>query len=327
MSAVDTKKNSSTDSPCPDCSPFLTWNYDKLASDTEKAIVFRSLVATVQLQPALNGSLEAKAISLASNADDSFTVFVHFVVTLVSSPNRAITTTTMKMLAGLVWRCSPKKLLSLVRADLIVQLINTLAPQSISFAEAVDSHTNLLFTIYRSLRLTTPFILKFLGLKDDSEQPAVHETVLNQVVVPSEKYIGHLCVNRFSIIEGEQSTNFLELLAQILEISSYYQPTMENVLHMPLFLTIPSCLTFFDYDHAIEHFLHTMKQTQRQWNEQRGDVRQMWKTVNRMLRMEGTEEVIEEKLQNDKNSWYGGLLVSSSIKWSNLLGMNLPNLW
>ncbi|KAK2940019.1 hypothetical protein BLNAU_25075 [Blattamonas nauphoetae] len=61
-----------------------------------------------------------------------------------------------------------------------------------------------------------------------------------------------------------------------------------------------------------------------EWNKTMGDQRQMGKMVHRMLRMEGIEDVIEEKLQNDKTGIYGGLIVDKSIEWNNLLGMNLP---
>ncbi|KAK2944280.1 hypothetical protein BLNAU_20776 [Blattamonas nauphoetae] len=49
----------------------------------------------------------------------------------------------------------------------------------------------------------------------------------------------------------------------------------------------------------------------------------MWKIVSRMLRMEGMENVIEAKLENDKDM-YGRSIVDKSIEWNNLLGMNLP---
>ncbi|KAK2939908.1 hypothetical protein BLNAU_25185 [Blattamonas nauphoetae] len=55
----------------------------------------------------------------------------------------------------------------------------------------------------------------------------------------------------------------------------------------------------------------------------KGDQRQMWKIVSRMLRMEGMENVIEAKLENDKDM-YGRSIVDKSIEWNNLLGMNLP---
>ncbi|KAK2953081.1 hypothetical protein BLNAU_12070 [Blattamonas nauphoetae] len=233
----------------------------------------------------------------------------------------------MKMLETLIIWYSPNIRLALVKADLIPQIINTLNPQSHSFAEPVDLHVSLILIITRSVCLTTPDGLRQLEIEDPTEQQAVHETVLTQVLVPSEKYIWHLCVNHFSIIDGDQSVNFLELLARLLRISPYYPLTMDFVLHMRVLLTIPSCLTFFEYDRSIFAFLNRMKDTQWEWNEQRIRVRQMGNTVQRMLRVEGIEDVIEEKLRNDKFSFYAKMIVDDSIRWNNLQGMNLPYRW
>ncbi|KAK2939907.1 hypothetical protein BLNAU_25184 [Blattamonas nauphoetae] len=177
-------------------------------------------------------------------------------------------------------------------------------------------------SIATSVRLATPIVLANLGIEGENEQQAVHETVLQQVLVTSEKYICHSCVNRYSIVEGEQSEYFLELLTQLLEICPYSQPTMESVLHMPVILTIPSCLTFFENENSINNFVVLMIISQHEWNKTRGTQRQMCKTLHRVLRMEGIEDVIDTKLRNDK-AVYGGGIVANSISWNNLLGMNL----
>ncbi|KAK2944943.1 hypothetical protein BLNAU_20119 [Blattamonas nauphoetae] len=238
-----------------------------------------------------------------------------------------ITTAAMAMVRNVIERCSHHHRLTLIKAALIPQIVITLNPQSHSFVDAVDIHTCLMRTITCSLWLTTPSVLASLTVKDGSEQQAVHETVLTQVLIPSEKYIRHLCVNRFSILDGKQSRSFLDLLARLLEICPYYQPTMDVVLHMPVFFTIPSSLTFFDHNLSIWTFLIGMNNTQLEWNEQGGKVRQMWKTMHRMLRMEGFEDGKEAKLQNDRNATDGRWIVYSSIGWNNKLGMNVPKLW
>ncbi|KAK2946530.1 hypothetical protein BLNAU_18572 [Blattamonas nauphoetae] len=245
------------------------------------------------------------------------------IMVLISSPSQAIAAAAMELLKHLILRCSAEARLALVKADLIPQLVLSLNPLSLSFTEGVDIHTNLMKTIAESLWLSTPYCLRKLGIDDNDEQQAGHEMVFQQVLVPSEKYISHLCVNRISIIDGEQSVRFLTLLAQILRISPYHQATMEIVLNMPVVLTIPSCLSFFDFDRSIWSFLVFMIIAQREWNKKGGEVREMGKKVYRMLRMEGIEDVIEGKLQTDKNSWYRGLTVDESIDLNNLQGMNL----
>ncbi|KAK2954264.1 hypothetical protein BLNAU_10763 [Blattamonas nauphoetae] len=216
------------------------------------AVVFRSLVATVKLQPALDGNLERKAVKLlesvgsltrifadaflsnfASFADGPLTDFTQSLVVLISSPNQVITVAAMKLLGSLFWNCAENVRLTLVKADLIPQVINSLTPQSLPFPEAVDIHNSLMTIIRNSIWLATPNGLKYLEIEDNDEQQAVHETVLKQVLIPSEEYIWHLCVNRYSIIDDELSKHFLELLVHLLQISPYYQPTMDLILHLP----------------------------------------------------------------------------------------------
>ncbi|KAK2950730.1 hypothetical protein BLNAU_14401 [Blattamonas nauphoetae] len=337
------KANTSSNTVHSDCSPFLNWEGGNYESSGERAVLFRSLVATVKFQPALDDSLEATAVelleSVSTNArsfadsfldsyeqtsDESCDNFLQSILVLISSPNHVITATAMEMLERLIKWCSAKVGLSLVKADLIPQLIPTLNPLSLPFTDAVEIHINLILINRQSLWLATPNGLKQLGIEDEDRQQAVHETILKHVLIPSEKYICHLCVNRYSIVDGEQSERFLLLLARLLEISPFYQPTMDFVLHLPVVLTIPSCLTFFENENSIWAFLISMNNPQREWNEQSLKVQQMWKTVTRMLRMEGIEDVIEEKLRNDQNGDFGGEIVNESIDLNNQLGMNPP---
>ncbi|KAK2945976.1 hypothetical protein BLNAU_19120 [Blattamonas nauphoetae] len=346
MTEIDTTINTSTAFPCPDCSAFMNWSDEQLESVQEKTIVFPSLVATVKSQPALDDSLEAKAVNVlesmswddeesadaflstfASESGNSSTVFVQCIVVLISSASKTITTTAMEMCDNLITNCSARVLYALVQADLIPQLIVTLNPRSHSFTETVDIHFHLFKIIWLSLWLATPDCLEDLEIEDENGQQVVRETVLKQVLVPSEKYIWHLCMNRYSIVDGDQSKYFLEILAQLLEIYPYHQPTTEIILHMPVFLAIPSCLTFFENDYSIYSFLYDMSNAQREWNITSREVHQKWKKTHRMLRMEGIEDVIEEKLQNDQNTYKGLQIVVNSLQWNNLLSMNLPNLW
>ncbi|KAK2957509.1 hypothetical protein BLNAU_7408 [Blattamonas nauphoetae] len=215
----------------------------------------------------------------------------------------------------------------LVKADLIPQLIISLNPQSLSFTEAIDIHTYLMAIINYSIGLATPENFARLEIEDEDEEQAVHETVFQQVLAPSEKYIWHLCVNRFSIIDGEQSMYYLALLALLLLISPYYQPTMEFVLHVPVILTTPSCLTFFENDSSIYWFLSRMNTIQQEWTDEGGEVRKKGKKVLQTLRMEGVEDAMEAKLQNNRIQFYGRSIVSDSIELNNQLGMNVPKLW
>ncbi|KAK2948079.1 hypothetical protein BLNAU_17026 [Blattamonas nauphoetae] len=283
-----------------DCSPFLNWDENRLRSTAEWTVVFQSLVATVKAQPALDVTLEAKAVRHHRSSDE--------------------------MVEGLMNDRSAEVRLAFIKADLIPKIINTLNPLSLSFVEAVDIHINLMTIIGTTVWLSRPYPFRRLEIKDNDEQQAVHEIVLKQVLAPTEKYLYHLCVNRYSIIDGDQSTELMTLLAQILEISQYYQPTMDFVVNVPVFLTIPSCLTFFEDEDSIWCFLDGMNDTHREWNEKRDEEQQIWKTVHRVLRMEGIEDVTEQIRLNDKNGIEGGWIVENLIEWNNLQGMNLSKL-
>ncbi|KAK2943635.1 hypothetical protein BLNAU_21425 [Blattamonas nauphoetae] len=353
MTAIDKKTDNSsapTRSDLPsrlfqfstDCLPFLNWSEEDHESEHETAVIFQSLVATVKLQPALDDSLERKAVrflesvstrarssadaflnSLASSSDNSSPDFVQSIVVLISSPCLAIIKAAMEILQILFIHGSAKSRLALVSADLIPQLFTSLNPQSLSFSEAFNIHINLMKIIRTSLCLATPGSFASLGIQEGNGQQYDPETVLKQVLAPSEEYICHLYVNRFSIIDGDQSYYYLLILAKLLEICPSYQPTMAVIGNMPVFLATPSSLTFFEGERSICFFWDLMVDAQREWNNKSGEVRKKGKTVHRLLRMEGFEDVIEEKMQNDKKE-RGRWIVDDSIKWNNLLGMNLP---
>ncbi|KAK2948689.1 hypothetical protein BLNAU_16327 [Blattamonas nauphoetae] len=163
------------------------------------------LTGTMNLQPALDVSLEAKAVKFLESIDPqnqesaegfiktfgrttdaSSTKFTRSMVVLLSSPKLAIKTAAMKMLARLIVFYSENILLALLRADLIHQLITSLNPLSLSFADAVDIHISLIANIYNSVYLARPIDLPQLGIEDRDERQAVYEMVLQQVLVPSE---------------------------------------------------------------------------------------------------------------------------------------------
>ncbi|KAK2961564.1 hypothetical protein BLNAU_3362 [Blattamonas nauphoetae] len=231
----------------------------------------------------------------------------------------------MKILRFLILWGSPFYNLTLIKAELIPQLINTLNPYSLSLSDCEDIHTSLISTITSSLIFTIPDIFQNLGIEDHNEQQTGCEMVLQQVLEPSEKYLWHLCVNRNSIIDGDQSSQFIILFANLLQISPYHRPTMDLVLSMPVFLAMPSCLTFFENDDAISTFLYIMPTTQWKWNRTQGDYRQIWITVYGMLRKEGIEDAIEEKLQNDQDD-DGEWIVRYAIGLNRQHGTNFPQL-
>ncbi|KAK2952916.1 hypothetical protein BLNAU_12092 [Blattamonas nauphoetae] len=326
-----------------ECSSFLNWDESLIETEEEWADVFRSLVATLKFQPAFDVSLEEKAVeffasvdqddedltdpllcSFAPTTDESLAYFIQYILVPISSNNRAIATGAMEMLKSLILTCSHEIHLALIEADLIPQLINTLNPQSLSFPEAVEIHTCIVRIISHFLWLATSDGLEQLDVEDIDEEQAVHETVLKEVLAPSEKYICHLCSNTILVVRGNMSYQFMCLLARLLQISPSYQLTMEFVLHMPIVLTIPSCLTLLEDGSSMWNFLTLLIDSQREWNSTWGEYRQRWKTEIGMLRMEGIDDVMEETLQTNDNRFMIPPIVAKSIEWNNLQGMNLP---
>ncbi|KAK2944790.1 hypothetical protein BLNAU_20263 [Blattamonas nauphoetae] len=324
------------------CSPFLNWDEEEPESAEEWALIFWSLVATVKSQHVLDDSLVSKAIklldciapwkeesadaflnSLVRTPDGSPSNFVTSISVLVSSYNQAVKIASMRMLRNLLDNCSPQNTLSLIEADLIPQLINTLNPLPLSFEESVDIHACLISIITSTTWLATQMGLDELENEHPLERQTIHQTVLDQILIPSEVYLLHLCVNRNSIVDGDQSSEFMLLLGRLLHISPYYQPTLDFILNLPVFLTIPSCLTFFETDAAIAYFFMNMLDCCEKWNDTSGAGRPMGKTVDRMLRMEGFDDVIEQRLRNDKIRMFRSRIVAKSIEWSNLQGINL----
>ncbi|KAK2959681.1 hypothetical protein BLNAU_5458 [Blattamonas nauphoetae] len=245
---------------------------------------------------------------------------------LASSPNRAVTTAAMKMVKTLIRSCSTNVVLTLVRANLIPKLILALNPPSLSFTQAVDIHINLMATMSQSVWLATPDGLAELGIQDRNERHTVHETVLQQVLAPSEEYIHHLCLNRYSIVNGEQSTRFMAILAKLPMFLQSHQPAMNFIIQKAVVLTIPSCMTFFEVDEPNWRFFAFLIGLLEEWNEQGGDVRRSGTKMFRSFRMEGIEDVTEQRLRNEETEDHGRNIVDYSKLVSSLLGVNIAEL-
>ncbi|KAK2955292.1 hypothetical protein BLNAU_9683 [Blattamonas nauphoetae] len=231
----------------------------------------------------------------------------------------------MNLLENLIWRCSVKVRLSLIKADIIPQIITALNPQSLDLEESGYIHTSLVRLLTHSVIFATPYCVSQLKITDHDEQHAVSEMVLTQIISPSKQYICHLCTNRNSIVDIDLSNDFVQLLARLLQICPYYHRTMEFVLHMPLTLTIPSSFMSCPNPHSIMFSLEIMYYSQLKWNDHGGEVRQMGKILLPCQRKEGIDDVMEQWLQDDRNGNYGDSLISISLKLIILHGMNV--LW
>ncbi|KAK2960963.1 hypothetical protein BLNAU_4050 [Blattamonas nauphoetae] len=194
--------------------------------------------------------------------------------------------------------CQADTRLRLVTDNLITQLVSSFHPLTPSFDNFEDNHT-LLIIINHPLWLSTPNGLAQLGMYHPHEQEEVHETVLNQVLKPSEGYIQHLCANRYKSVDDDQSTQFMLFLAALLTICPFHEQTMNFVLTLPVLLIVPSAMTFFESDRSITDFLEIVDTFQKGQDWTVGKMLQRWNICLSCLRMEGVEDVIEQRRGNE----------------------------
>ncbi|KAK2956336.1 hypothetical protein BLNAU_8703 [Blattamonas nauphoetae] len=250
--------------------------------------------------------------------------------------------------------CSAKLRLALIKADLIPQLVITLNTLSLSFVEKADIHINLMNSITWSIWLASPEGLTQLEIEDHHGQQAARETKQTEASDHFDQFLTPLWPTNTVWILSRQSPSIVAALsftfaATLSLLPNGSDPSLPfiavcvdviaaqdihvlphlpsafwiSLAHQLVNLTTPSWLALFEPEGSVGTFLELMGDTQWEWNRTRGDERQMKKTVHRMLQMEGIEDVIDEKLRNRKNRFFVGWLDKASIRWNNLLGMNL----
>ncbi|KAK2953282.1 hypothetical protein BLNAU_11745 [Blattamonas nauphoetae] len=228
----------------------------------------------------------------------------------------------MKLLRDLIYRCSDKIRLALVKADLVPQLINTLNLQYLFFAEVVDIRSYLMCILSRIVWLSTPVGLAHLRCKDDDDKQSVRETILDR---------GRETVDHFHEFSYQTPPNMSSLsFAEAVDI----HVSLLQIIIYPLLLATPDGLKNLRnednyeqqavHETVLQQVLVPSENTQQEWNIPRGNKRQMGKAVDQMLRMEGIEDASEGRLRNDRNGTWGGDILDKSISWSNTHDMNLP---
>ncbi|KAK2940295.1 putative serpin family protein [Blattamonas nauphoetae] len=213
-------------------SAFLNWDGTQITTIPDRITIFHSLISTVKHDNALDSASEEKIVQflghimtlsteemeklivalVPSSSEESTQKFVNSIVVFVSSANQRITKEAMRIVNELLENSSPKFCLNLVKADLVPHLIASLHPQSLSLADAEDIHTFLMEAIAAGLWLGTPDGLLQLEIEHPSDRDTVHEIVLKHIIAISEPYLLHLCTQRFSIVDGSQSLQFMALL-------------------------------------------------------------------------------------------------------------------
>ncbi|KAK2941163.1 hypothetical protein BLNAU_23928 [Blattamonas nauphoetae] len=261
-----------------------------------------------------------------SSADESAKEFVSSIVVLASSSNKTIITSMLRVVPWLIRQTSPKQCLSLVHLNLVPQLLSAINVQSLSFADGQGLILLVAGLLVQLLNLASLYSLAKLEIEHHLDRQAVHEAVLKHILVPSEGFIRHICLNRLSISTEALSNHFMSLLMQILHISPYHPQTMDFVQTLPIVLSIPSFLTFYSFDVTIESFLDDLIVVQSEWDRKGGSIRRSGRIISRCLVMEGFSDVLEQLMTTDKEGDSGGYAVEFSISLSNLFGVNCADL-
>ncbi|KAK2955126.1 hypothetical protein BLNAU_9855 [Blattamonas nauphoetae] len=290
-----------------DPAAFVNWDEEPLESKSDILSLCRSLISMLKAGHSLDNRLKNKVKLLLnqfldtcdegdsdrfipgfvpSPIDEFLSEFVTSIIVLLPTAHKEIGTTMMDMLEFLIQYCLYIFRLNLVKADLIPHLITHLNPLSLSFTDSQEIHSHLTSIISSSIWLATQFGLRNLQIKDWNEQQNIHETVFNQVLVPSEPYIRHLCVNSRTIADRDQSSHFMQILGFLLRICPFYQPTLDFVRNLPIITTIPLALSSSVKEPSIWQFLFESTSAQEEWNEKGGDIRQTGKAVHGCLKSE-----------------------------------------
>ncbi|KAK2945995.1 hypothetical protein BLNAU_19071 [Blattamonas nauphoetae] len=316
---------------------FQNWDGKPIQSTSEKSVVYHSLVSLIQPDYVFTDDFVKKAVLLLeqlrfSNAketnnficpalestDQNLMEFMQSFMILLSCANHSLITATIKMLDSLLLNISTRMHLRLVNADLITHILTSLNPLSLSIADAQDIHSSIISIIILTLWLSNPYVLITLDIKDSSEQQAIHETILNRVLVPAEAYIRYLCTNYSFIADGASSERFPYLLTRPLDISQLYQPTLTFVLDLPITLTIPSFISVLEDNITTLRFFFEFKRIVKDWNKGDGKHSQKGQIIIRSLQTEGLEDVLQQQLQYTKTSYNAQCIVSYSVELNNL---------
>ncbi|KAK2945218.1 hypothetical protein BLNAU_19858 [Blattamonas nauphoetae] len=322
--------------------PPLNWDGALFQSPSEKSVVYHSLVSLIQPDFVFTDDFVKKAVLLLEqlrfsnstdtnkficpameSTDQNLMEFLQSFMILLSSANHTLITATMKMLDSLLHNTSTRMHLRLINADLIVHLLTSLNPLSLSIADTQDIHSSVISIITLSLCLSNPYVLNALNIKDSSEQQAIHEAILNRVLVPTEAYIRYLCTNYSFIADGASSEQFTYLLTRPLETSQLSQPALTFVLDLPITLTIPSFLSFFEDNLTTLRFFFEFSRIVKELNRKDGEQSQTGQIIIRSLQKEGLEDVLQQQLQYTNTSFNAQAIVRYSVELNNLRGLNV----
>ncbi|KAK2957885.1 hypothetical protein BLNAU_7061 [Blattamonas nauphoetae] len=301
---------------------FMDWDGDRIRSKSNILSICRSLISIVEAGHSIDDTLEWKADSLLgqywgieeedetdqfilglvpSPTDEPVSRFVTSIIALLATNNKIIVSATMPVLFNLVSNCSSKMHLNLVKADLTPRLITQLNPLFLSFTDSQEIHSCLTYIIASSIWLASQDGQTNLQIQDWNEQQAIHETVLQHVLIPAQPYLRHMCINYISITDLGQSLNFTRILGKLLRICPFHQPTLDLVQTLPVYTAMTNALTSFVNSTSIWNIFFEMIAALQEWKEHGGTIHQTGMTVHRCLRSEGLEDSIQPRLRKDED--------------------------
>ncbi|KAK2961610.1 hypothetical protein BLNAU_3408 [Blattamonas nauphoetae] len=284
-------------------SVFLNWDGHPVESSSERSAIYKSFIQVVKNKHSFTPSLEDKASSFLEQISPKTTNEVDSII------NDIVPSSQQESSSAFVES----------------KLVSSLDLFSPSFTEAEKLHNNLIGVTYDSLMALTERVRDTLQLHNDNEQQELGETVYCQVLLPLEAYIRYICSNRYSLVDGELPASSMLLLAKSLAICPYHEPTMRFVFRLPILPTIPSAMTFYERDIMNLSYRLTMLLAQLKYTTIGGETLNLWNIILRSQRMEGVEDLDEQRLNLDFGGAYGHKVAERAIEWNNLLGMNVKS--
>ncbi|KAK2948267.1 hypothetical protein BLNAU_16803 [Blattamonas nauphoetae] len=343
MSSEQSHKNGFSPTLSSYPSSFQTWTGNQIDTNTNKSVIFQSLIEMIKTHPQFNESLEEDIVAfltritptnraesdevlncLAPSADGSLASFVESITFLVSSSSKAIVKTSVRLLEELCMRCSLTIRRQLIQ-DGILQKIMAVIDSDALFSQDFGETPLFLSLIIRSfLRLGTLRGMERGQVVSQNEQQELHDLILRQVIIPSEGFLRFLYHVHPSVVDGDRSFIFLGNLTRFIQICPYYDLTITHILGLPVILTITSSLTIIVTDSSIWTFLDDLNECIWEWNSERRKTRSNVRLLFRSFVAEGFDDLKEQRLQNDEYGDTSDQILGSVSQLCNVQGENTP---
>ncbi|KAK2952675.1 hypothetical protein BLNAU_12324 [Blattamonas nauphoetae] len=330
-----------------DSTPFLNWDDSQQNSIPCDSPIFMSLVSMIHNGYNMLHELVEKAKKLlsrmmeheekqsnkipqtsqsAQSTERTMDVFFNSLAILLSSPSTDMNGRALNLISKWLESIPPSRRLSLLDANLIPHIVNTLQPHTVPLADNDTFH-------YSFLSIITSSTIHGLSKEptnpntfDTNTNQTVHDTILRKVVFPSEEYFNNLCHNRFSCQTKVFSESTVTVIHNIFTMCACHPPTLRWMQSSCFPLLWTSFLDNHEKENSLQFTIWCMVNTCQRWKKDEEEVRKRGNEVIRVLNEEGQENDVEQKLMTNGERYQGTVVRRFSFELSTLLGLNLPQL-